>query len=346
MFATVSKLEDKIKVWCNEAKTIVDTLSYSYIRDASSYIDLLMPVALLHIPSCDREYAPFTGNMVKLTPYLGICCTDGNSIISGMAETILNEQQKELPKSSDSSMYDEVLGYLDYRYPYNLESVPVKVSVSELKHEAIDEFEASMSNSMLIDTLEEQQSLSFEEVFGNNNTSTINPGARRGTLTHLLMQKIIKRSETDLPEIIRFVEGCISEGTLPEDVRSLDYKKIENFLKSELGRRVRAAAGRDELYLEQPFVIGVPACEINEKYESSETVLIQGIIDVFFEEDGEIVLLDYKTDRVNNFDGEEVLKGKYGLQLDLYAQAIEKIKKISVKSKIIYSFSLEKDIYL
>ncbi|MBQ8281795.1 MAG: hypothetical protein IJZ25_05295, partial [Lachnospiraceae bacterium] len=74
--------------------------------------------------------------------------------------------------------------------------------------------------------------------------------------------------------------------------------------------------------------------------------MIQGIIDVFFVENGEAVLLDYKTDRVNSEKGEEILRGRYERQIDLYARAIEKIKKISIKSKIIYSFSLEKEIYL
>ena len=113
-----------------------------------------------------------------------------------------------------------------------------------------------------------------------------------------------------------------------------------------MGKRIQAADERGELYVEQPFVLGIPACEANESFNSSELVLIQGVIDVFFIEDGEAVLLDYKTDRVPTEGGEEILRGRYRRQLDLYAEAIEKIKKISVKSKIIYSFSMEKELYL
>ncbi len=72
-------------------------------------------------------------------------------------------------------------------------------------------------------------------------------------------------------------------------------------------------------------------------------MLIQGIIDVYFEEDGEIVVADYKTDRVDN--GEELVK-KYEKQLEYYARAINQLTGKNVKQKIIYSFRLHKEIML
>ena len=83
--------------------------------------------------------------------------------------------------------------------------------------------------------------------------------------------------------------------------------------------------------------------ELNEKFPSDELVLIQGIIDVYFEEDGEIVVADYKTDRVDN--GEELVK-KYEKQLEYYARAINQLTGKNVKQKIIYSFRLHKEIML
>ena len=72
-----------------------------------------------------------------------------------------------------------------------------------------------------------------------------------------------------------------------------------------------------------------------------ETVLVQGIIDVWFEEDGELVVLDYKTDRVFK---EEILREKYHTQLDYYARALEQLTGKCVKEKIIYSFTMQKEI--
>ena len=74
--------------------------------------------------------------------------------------------------------------------------------------------------------------------------------------------------------------------------------------------------------------------------------MIQGIIDLYFEEDDGIVLVDYKTDKVNAYNGEEILKERYYKQLDLYKDALERMTGKKVKEKIIYSFSLGKEILL
>ena len=72
-------------------------------------------------------------------------------------------------------------------------------------------------------------------------------------------------------------------------------------------------------------------------------ILVQGIIDVFWEEDDGIVLLDYKTDRV---DSEEQLMVRYEKQLELYKNAIEASYGAKVKEVLIYSFALERSINL
>ena len=77
--------------------------------------------------------------------------------------------------------------------------------------------------------------------------------------------------------------------------------------------------------------------------KKGEMVLIQGIIDAYFEEDGEIIVLDYKTDRVRT---EAELKDRYQEQLRLYTKALEQITRKKVKEQIIYSFTLCKEIHL
>ena len=67
--------------------------------------------------------------------------------------------------------------------------------------------------------------------------------------------------------------------------------------------------------------------------------MIQGIIDVFFEEDGELVLLDYKTDSVPTL---QALWDRYETQLDYYQEALEKLTGKKVKERILYSFHLGK----
>ena len=101
------------------------------------------------------------------------------------------------------------------------------------------------------------------------------------------------------------------------------------------------AAQKNLLKKEQPFVLGVDAKEIYPEELSGETILVQGIIDVYFEENGELVVLDYKTDHVRT---PAELKEKYHAQLDYYAQALEQLLDKKVKEKIIYSFTLKQEI--
>ncbi|MEG1742033.1 MAG: PD-(D/E)XK nuclease family protein, partial [Acetivibrio sp.] len=96
-------------------------------------------------------------------------------------------------------------------------------------------------------------------------------------------------------------------------------------------------------FKEQPFVLGVPAKKVNPEIPSEELVIVQGIIDAFFEEDGELVLLDYKTDHVTD---KQELMDRYRSQLYYYQEALEQIIGKKVKERIVYSFALGEEIEL
>ena len=117
--------------------------------------------------------------------------------------------------------------------------------------------------------------------------------------------------------------------------KCIRIKDILQFLQSESGKRMKQSALKNQLFKEQPFVLGLT--------QNEELVLVQGIIDVYFEEDDGLVVLDYKTDRVQNA---QELVDKYHAQLDYYAQALEQLTEKRVKQKIIYSFTLQEEIYL
>ncbi len=90
-------------------------------------------------------------------------------------------------------------------------------------------------------------------------------------------------------------------------------------------------------------MLGLPASRLGEEFPEKEQVLIQGIIDVFFEEDQKIIVADYKTDVVKS---EKELISRYQVQLDYYAEALERLTGKKVVEKIIYSFALGKEIML
>ena len=132
------------------------------------------------------------------------------------------------------------------------------------------------------------------------------------------------------------------EGMLTEDMVScIRTEDILCFLESKSAKRMSQAAKNKKLYKEQPFVLGVDAGEIYPEEETKETILVQGIIDVYFEEEDGLVVLDYKTDQVH---AAEELREKYHAQLMYYAKALEQLLKKPVKEKIIYSFTLQEEI--
>lgn len=151
--------------------------------------------------------------------------------------------------------------------------------------------------------------------------------------------------DTELKEeILRQLNEMEQSEKITHEWRSsVSVSKFLKFFDTSLSERMSAAAEKKQLYKEQPFVLGLPANKLNETLPESEMVLIQGIIDVFFEEDGKIIVADYKTDRVAEED--ELIK-RYQVQLDYYGQALERITGKRVSEKMIYSFALSKEIRL
>lgn len=136
-----------------------------------------------------------------------------------------------------------------------------------------------------------------------------------------------------------FLEKAVEERRISEEYRqAVREGKIVKFLESDLAYRMWRAQRRGTLYREQPFVLGVDARRLKADFPEEETVLIQGIIDVFFAEEDGLVLLDYKTDAVSSL-GE--LWNRYETQMDYYREAIAKLMELRVKERILYSFHLE-----
>ena len=142
-------------------------------------------------------------------------------------------------------------------------------------------------------------------------------------------------SEDDL---YGFFERMEQQGYLRAgDLAAVRMADITAFLRTPLALRMEQAAKSGRLYTERPFMMGVPANELSASLPESEQLLIQGIIDCFFEEEEGIVILDYKTDRVDNA---EELVHRYTAQLDYYAKALHTITGKKVKECLIYSFRL------
>lgn len=166
-------------------------------------------------------------------------------------------------------------------------------------------------------------------------------GAERGTAYHRFFQLLDFSKVTCRKDIEIQRKNLMAEGRLSESANHyIRNMSIWKFLQSDLGKRMSLAQSEGRLHKEQQFVVGIPARNMGAG-DSDELVIVEGIMDAWFEEDGELVLMDYKTDRV---DEEEVLRKHYSRQLDYYARALTQMTGKKIKEKWIYSLALEREI--
>lgn len=248
-------------------------------------------------------------------------------------------QQAVSSVDAASSSYVEAMEDLSYRYPHEAATrLYPKHSVSEIKETAMEAFEEDHARAgrehwhLTVDHSETDPSgLGPEKPVHYQEKA----GADVGDAYHHALEKYdyLDPSSDFRTQL---------EQKLPEaEVKLINPKRFQAFLQSPLAARFRKAQAADTLYREQHFMKQVPNDYLFPGSDSPEPVILQGIIDAFFIEDGEIVLVDYKSDHVREA---ETLIGRYQKQLELYAEALEKITGLRVKEKLIYSIILEQAI--
>jgi len=349
----------------NLSKAADRPLSYLTREGASGYLDWILPAVL----SYGDKYP------VRIVEAAELVLDEVENQLEQNED--LTERIGEI-KAADPQLVGQLKQRFSQRYPYQVDVLRKnKYSVSELKHRAMREkFEAEQEETIPA-FLEEPVTPTiplFIQRQGSVEQETPNRGALRGTAVHRVMECYDFASEKSVHEQMEAME---KEEKITADMRALVREQtVADFVSSETGRRMALAQRGGALYREKPFVMGfteeelenygfgvgsnTDSCEnIYEKTDSDQEkeeqqkvrheedlTLIQGIIDVFWIEKDGIVLLDYKTDRVQQT---KELIDRYETQLKLYADALERVfaaRKLKVKEILIYSFFLEQLITL
>ncbi len=349
----------------NLSKAADRPLSYLTREGASGYLDWILPAVL----SYGDKYP------VRIVEAAELVLDEVENQLEQNEN--LTERIGEI-KAADPQLVGQLKQRFSQRYPYQTDILRKnKYSVSELKHRAMREkFEAEQEETVPA-FLEEPVTPTIPLFIQREESveqETPNRGALRGTAVHRVMECYDFASEKSVHEQMEAME---KEEKITADMRALVKEQIvADFVSSETGRRMALAQRGGALYREKPFVMGfteeelenygfgvgsnTDSCEnIYEKTDSDQEkeeqkkvrheedlTLIQGIIDVFWIEKDGIVLLDYKTDRVQQA---KELIDRYTTQLKLYADALERVfaaRKLKVKEILIYSFSLEQLITL
>ena len=349
----------------NLSKAADRPLSYLTREGASGYLDWILPAVL----SYGDKYP------VRIVEAAELVLDEVENQLEQNEN--LTERIGEI-KAADPQLVGQLKQRFSQRYPYQTDILRKnKYSVSELKHRAMRErFEAEQEETVPA-FLEEPVTPTIPLFIQREESveqETPNRGALRGTAVHRVMECYDFASEKSVHEQMEAME---KEEKITADMRALVREQtVADFVSSETGKRMALAQRGGALYREKPFVMGfteeelenygfgadsnTDSCEnIYKKTDSDQEkeeqkrirheedlTLIQGIIDVFWIEKDGIVLLDYKTDRVQQA---KELIDRYETQLKLYADALERVfgaRKLKVKEILIYSFSLEQLITL
>ena len=347
--AVLDKADEK---WELAQMTRQERLTYLDFCEAGSYMDFLLPIL------------PKTGIAVKILRTEDLAAEElGEQLRMGdRREQLRLIACGETPLTGDPEENERKLMHLRerfaYQYPHpGLQKLYTKTTVSELKIAAMAE-----KDEAAFHTFEEKEVVPYIPGFRREQEKV--SGAVRGNAFHRVMELLdfmyvfvesglfekcpgdyeTYRKRLDAERLKNRLEEFLQRETISlrlteEYAKAVSLPKILNFLEQELAYRMWRAQEQGLLYREQPFVLGIDAKRLDPDLPEGEKVLIQGIIDVFFIEDGEIVLLDYKTDVIDSL---EALWNRYNVQIQYYEEALTKLMQMPVKERILYSFYLEK----
>lgn len=250
-------------------------------------------------------------------------------------EKLINFNREDFSPNTYTDYKDEIYNRLNWNYIYKeATGIPSKLSVSDIKKANIKEMDSIVHQ---IPTLvKSPKFMEGKKAF---------TAAERGTIIHFVLQNLDLNNISSEGNIRSQVEFMVSRELITEEEsKVVDVGKIYNYFNSEIGKRMLKA---DNVYRESPFILEKSASEVIEGLSESteEKLLVQGIIDCYFEEEDGLVLVDYKNDIVFDGDTASVIK-RYEIQLSLYKEALERITGKKVKETYLYLFDIDRGVKL
>ena len=229
-----------------------------------------------------------------------------------------------------TGIQQELQEILNWEYPNLLATtIPTKASVTQLKqlnqeYKKVEDLEISFPKPKFLKSQDDKLT-----------------NAQKGTLVHLCMQYLRENVSYDLQKVKDLIQDLLRMEIITEkEAENINPYSILQFTKSAIWEELQQAK---EIQREKAFYIQIPAKEIYQK-ELTENILVQGIIDLYYiNKNGELILVDYKTDYVEKGNEKELVI-KYRKQLDLYKQALEEALNRKVEKSYIYSTYLGKEI--
>ena len=319
----------------------IDEIIYKYdklnpiiLKKYKSYLDWIKLVYVYHQEEMEKLATIQTYNKDEV---FKMCDSKDAAEDIDMKDAEAEQIMKKMSEFKiDKEEQERISKLLEYEYKYkNSTAIPTKTSVTEIKEKLYP-----------VQNLPEKKEVVEAEIkmplFLQKDKDTKITNAQKGTLIHLCMQKLDLNQKNytynDVKELVNELEA--KKIITSKEAEAININKIYQFTKSKIWNEMIDAK---EVQREKPFYINLSAKEIY-KQDLEEKVLVQGVIDLYYINSiGELVLVDFKTDYVENRD-ENILIDKYRVQLDLYKQALRKALNREIDRVYIYSTFLDKEI--
>ena len=322
----LAKKQEELELYTQDKERIDNKL----VKKAKSYLDWIMLVYLFNKNNIKDIMELYEHNKNDLIKEIINKEETADNI------NLINVIEEEAGKLKNEEEIENISKELNWKYKYQDETtIPTKTSVTkikELKNENVIDIGDILNDNKEIKLEAEANFIKQEEKISSS---------KKGSLVHLCLQRIDERQDYNIEDLKKLVQGLVFNEIITEkEAESIDVNILYKYVKSELFEELRQAK---KIYKEQPFYINVPVKELYKDVgDTQEKILVQGIIDLFFiNNKDELVLIDYKTDYVEK-GKESVIKERYKVQLELYKNALEKSFNKKVSRAQIYLAQLRK----
>ena len=309
---SIESKEKELQIYESEDNSKINP---KILESYKSYLDW---IELVYLKNKIKNSDIFEFNVVSKTEIL-------NQTVE--SETERKDVLKDIAnKKVSKENMEKIKNILEWEYKYkDSTEMPSELSVSKIKELSKD--------------TEEKIGITLKKPNFLIEKTELTP-AEKGTIMHLCLQKLNYKEEYNLEKLKNMVNNLVNkEIILPKEAESVNYNKILAFLSSNIWKEMQTAKVVEQ---EKAFYLNLKANEIYQNNAEDE-ILVQGIIDLYYiTNNDELVLVDYKTDYVEN--NEQSLEDKYNIQLEIYKKALEESLNRKVDKVYIYSTWLNKEI--
>lgn len=348
--SSIKDIEQNMHKWSSNISTEKMVSKYD-ILNGKNYMDWMMPAIIKHKDLEDIRETYNLSTSISMEDeskwYVKTWNRDDIDFEKHEKEGIREVLNTMDLSQHDTEYYEQIEKKLNFEYPYlGVVKKAASISVTEIKkrQEEYEEQDDSLGLYKHKTTLKKPKFLSESQ------KSEKITGARRGTIVHLIMEVLDFEKVNTESEIKAQIQDLVKRRIITEkESQVLSPRKIMRFFKSPIAKRMLSSKfvkREQKIYTQikmNDIYLNDEIFKNNRETYENESVMLRGVIDLYFEEDDGLVILDYKTDFVDENNKKEIIH-KYKKQIEIYADVLSKLTGKKVKEMYLYLFGIDKQV--